>query len=108
MYSYKQVEIEKNSSMWMTAPRRYSSIHFWEFQDYGDRFGAAGDIITVSLDLCEYETGQNYGTLSFAKNGKDFGVAFDTLSLDVVYRLAVCLFTTDNSVTILSYETTRK
>ena len=38
---------------------------------YGDSF-SSGDIVGVTLDL-------NAGTLSFSKNGKDLGVAFDKL-----------------------------
>ena len=79
-----------------------------EYRLYGENFGEydgpSTDVITVSLDLRD-QNGQQNGTISFAKNGKNYGVAYDTLSLNEHYRLAVLLFEPNSSVTLLSHET---
>ena len=59
---------------------------------YGDRFGQ-GDVIGITLDMDE-------GTLSFAKNGVDLGVAIQNLS-GVLYP-AVAFYNRGQRVTILT------
>jgi len=64
---------------------------------------AIDDVIRVSLDLdVIHYAGQKYGKLSFAQNGRNYGVAFGSLPINKCYRLAVSLWGLDTSVTIVS------
>ncbi|ETO33608.1 hypothetical protein RFI_03494, partial [Reticulomyxa filosa] len=51
---------------------------------YGEKFDKDGNIIVVHLDLINYQ-------LSYTINGKKYGVAYDNLTKNVGYRLAVGL-----------------
>ena len=46
------------------------------------------DIITMTLDM----SGQKYGVLSYAINGKNLGVAFDQIDIDDKYRMTACIY----------------
>lgn len=63
---------------------------------YGDTFGK-GDIIDVWLDLQDSNT-----TLSYSKNDKDFGKAFD-VTPSKEYKLAVSIYGT-SQIELLSFE----
>eukprot|EP01084_Bolivina_argentea_P129882 229355_1 len=52
-------------------------------KEYGEKY-SKGDVITVCLDL-------NKKCISFKKNDKDFGVAFDDICV-TEYRLAVSMY----------------
>lgn len=63
-----------------------------ECEDYGDTV-ATGDVIGVLLKYTE-----SAGTISFSKNGNEFGVAFDDLPRKVCP--AVCLLLSNSQVTL--------
>jgi alpha-tubulin suppressor-like RCC1 family protein len=65
---------------------------------YGDTFGS-GDVIGVTLDL-------DIGTLSFSKNGKSFGVAFDKIYGEIFPAVAFYNVGQELEIVMDSFHTT--
>ena len=68
---------------------------------YGTRYSehfAAGDVIDMILNLKSKE-------LSFCKNGKNLGVAFDNIETtdDLIYRLAISIGEIHTNLTIIEF-----
>ena len=57
-----------------------------------------GDIITMILEYDEYK-----GKLSFIKNDKDFGIAYDNINKSTLYRVALYQYYSNTKYTVLSY-----
>ena len=64
---------------------RHNYVRQW----YGEECGDDGDIIEMIVDLSndEYE----YGFIRYIINGRDYGIACDTIPKSCAYRLSVCV-----------------
>ena len=84
---------------WWVRPWGYayfvtgSCYHNSDYFKYGDQC-FQGDTVEICLDLINYE-------LSFARNGKNYGKAFD-IKHDKTYKLAVSI--NSGSLSLVSFE----